>query len=275
MIDMRQLDAAAAAVAARWPGARVLGGMVLGSGWSGAAEALDPVDAMPYDEIPGLGSTGVAGHAGRLALARVPGGEILVFQGRRHFYEGLGWTPVAAPIHLIKAMGGSRVLLTNAAGGIAERLRPGDLMIVSDHLMWMGSHPLIGPPEAAWGPRFPDMTEVYSPRLKGILRTAIEAAGRPAHEGVYLAVSGPAYETPAEIRAYRTLGVDAVGMSTAPEAALACAAGLETAALACITNAAAGLGGAPLDHADVTAAAVAAMPAMRAVLGAFWKEAAR
>ena len=269
-MNMDLLEKSADTVAERWPSARPVGGMILGSGWNGAAEACEILESMSYAEIPGLGEPGVVGHAGRLLRARSPAGELLVFQGRRHWYEGLGWTPIAAPIRILRRMGARAVLLTNAAGGITEGFHPGDLMIIRDHINLMGGNPLIGPHLPSWGSRFPDMTHVYSPRL----RTALHAAGRKVGlsilEGVYAAVSGPAYETPSEVRAYARLGADAVGMSTVPEAILARAAGMETAGLTCITNAAAGLGDGDLDHAEVTTVAQDAMSNIRALVAAFW-----
>jgi purine-nucleoside phosphorylase len=248
--------------------------MILGSGWSGAVEACEVIDSMGYAEIPGLGEPGIVGHAGRLAWARCAAGEIFIFQGRRHFYEGLGWSPIAAPVHILKSAGARMLLLTNAAGGIAEGFRPGDLMIIRDHINLMGGNPLVGPHHAAWGARFPDLTRVYGPRLRQALHAAAHAVGLSVLEGVYLAVSGPAYETPSEVHAYARLGADAVGMSTVPEAMLAHAAGIEVAGLTCITNAAAGLGSGDLDHAEVTTVAQDAMSSIRALVAAFWKAAA-
>lgn len=272
-MNMDLLEKSAEAVVARWPDARPVGGMILGSGWGGAVEACEVIDSMGYAEIPGLGEPGVVGHAGRLLRARCAAGELLVFQGRRHVYEGLGWTPIAAPVHILKRLGARMLLLTNAAGGIAEGFHPGDLMIVRDHINLMGGNPLVGPHHEVWGPRFPDLTRIYGPRLRKALRAAARAAGLSVLEGVYLAVTGPAYETPSEVRAYARLGADAVGMSTVPEAILAHAAGLEVAGLTCIANAAAGLGPADLDHAEVTTVAQDAMSSIKALIAEFWKEA--
>ncbi|MBM4155203.1 MAG: purine-nucleoside phosphorylase [Lentisphaerae bacterium] len=272
-MNMDLLEKSAEAVAARWPDAKPVGGMILGSGWSGAVEACEILDTMSYAEIPGLGEPGVVGHAGRLARARCAAGELFVFQGRRHYYEGLGWTPIAAPVAILKHAGARMLLLTNAAGGIAEGFRPGDLMIVRDHINLMGASPLVGPHHPGWGPRFPDMTRVYGPRLRKALHAAAQTAGLSVLEGVYLAVSGPAYETPSEVHAYGRLGADAVGMSTVPEAVLAHAAGIEVAGLTCITNAAAGLGSGDLDHAEVTTVAEDAMSNIRALVAAFWQKA--
>lgn len=275
MIDRTQLDTALAHVRATWPAARPAAGLVLGSGWSEVVEAFSIRATMPYETIPGLGKTGVVGHAGRLVWAESAGIETLIFQGRRHFYEGVGWTPIALPIFLLKSLGATRVLLTNAAGGVREDLTPGKLMILEDHLNFLGSNPLAGPHDPFWGPRFPDQSTVYDLRLRDALARAGAAVGEKLARGIYLADSGPTYESPAEIRAFRTLGADAVGMSTVPEALLAYAAGLRVAGLSCITNCAAGISKHPLSHEEVTAATTAAMARMKDVLLAFWQELAR
>lgn len=253
-----------------WPEARPTSALVLGSGWGEAIRSFPRIDEMAYSEIPGLGAAGVAGHAGRLALARAGGEEVLVFQGRRHFYEGAGWEPVALPVFLCKSLGVSRILLTNAAGGIRADLKAGDLMIVEDHIQLMGDSPLVGPHDPFWGPRFPDQTRVYDPTLNDLLEQAGRDAGIAFKRGVYLAVSGPCYETPAEIRAYERLGADVVGMSTAPEASLARAAGLRVCAISCVTNLAAGISPVPLSHEEVTAATTAVMPKMQKLVAALW-----
>ena len=265
------LERAAATVRERWPDCVPAAGMILGSGWSSAAESLGVRDEIPFEEV-GLGRPGVVGHAGRLARIASHGREALVFQGRRHFYEGEGWTPVALPVYVLRALGAPIVLLTNAAGGIREEIGPGELMIINDHINLIHGHPLIGPHDPFWGDRFPDQSAVYDAGLRDRLAAAAGRAGHPIHRGIYLAGSGPTYETPAEIRAYRALGADAVGMSTVPEAMLAHATGMRVVALSCITNYAAGIGAGTLSHDDVTRAARAAMPRMRAVLAAFWED---
>jgi purine-nucleoside phosphorylase len=274
-MNREHLQAAVDAVRRAWPEVAPDGGMILGSGWSEVAEAFPIVDALPYADIPGLGAVRVAGHAGRLLWADVQGASILIFQGRRHGYEGEGWTPVATPVFILRALsapvpGACALLLTNAAGGIHERLQPGDLMIIEDHINAMFTNPLIGAHDPEWGPRFPDQSQVYDPGLCDLLARAA-GNGPPLHRGVYLATSGPAYETPAEVRAYRCLGADAVGMSTVPEATLGRAAGLRVAGLSCITNRAAGLSSAPLTHEEVTETARRAMVRMTAVVQGFWR----
>lgn len=272
MMDRRQLEQALARVRATWPDVRPVMGAILGSGWSDVIPAFTTHGALPYEEIPGLGRTGVVGHAGRLVWGEHAGVPTLIFQGRRHYYEGVGWTPIALPIFLLKSLGARAVLLTNAAGGLRPDLPPGRLMIMSDHINLMGDHPLLGPHDPFWGPRFPDQSAVYDVALRAALHRAGRAAGESLTEGVYLAGSGPTYETPAEIRAWRTLGADAVGMSTVPEAMLARAAGLRVAGLSCITNWAAGISSQPLSHEEVTETTRLSMARMKAVLLAFWKE---
>lgn len=272
MIQRDILDRAAAAVRQAFPAARPTCGLILGSGWGDVLETFSIKGTLPYEQIPGLGKTGVIGHAGRLVWAEAAGLETFVFQGRRHFYEGEGWTPVAIPPFLLKTFGVSRVLLTNAAGGIRSDLKPGSLMVLSDHLNFMGTNPLIGPHDKIWGERFPDQSKVYDAFLRASLLRSGTEAGAHVSEGTYLAGSGPLYETPAEIRMYRTLGADAVGMSTVPESVLLSAGGIRVAALSCITNLASGISPTPLSHSEVTEAATAAMPRMKATIAVFWKE---
>lgn len=275
MMDRRALDEALGRVRGEWPDAQPVVGMILGSGWSDVVGAFTVHGTLPYDEIPGLGRTGVAGHAGQLVWGEHAGVPTLIFQGRRHYYEGVGWTPIAIPLFIMKSLGVRAVLLTNAAGGVRADLKPGTLMIMSDHINLMGDNPLLGRHDPFWGPRFPDQSAVYDPALRALLKRAGSACGETLAEGVYLAGSGPAYETPAEVRAWQTLGADAVGMSTVPEALLARAAGLRVAGLSCITNCAAGISAHPLSHEEVTDTTTRSMSRMKAVLLAAWKELAR
>lgn len=265
-INQEALDSAVQAIRHLWPHANPKCGIILGSGWGGAVADLQGKE-LPYSSIPGLGSTGVTGHAGRLLATSVGGMETFVFQGRRHWYEGEGWTPVILPAGLLHAFGAKTVLLTNAAGGIRADLRPGSLMAISDHINQLGSNPLIGPHNPRLGTRFPDQTEVYRTPLRHMLL----AAGADA-EGVYIATAGPTFETPAEIRQYRAMGADAVGMSTVPEAIVANALGMQVAGLSCICNWAAGLGHEKLTHEDVNKVAAEAMPRMRKTIRAFLEE---
>jgi purine-nucleoside phosphorylase len=234
--------------------------LVLGSGWSSAVDRMESVAQLPYAEVPCLGAPGVSGHAGQLGHYRFEGADLIVFQGRRHLYEGHGWSPVAFPVYAAARWKAASILMTNAAGGIAPAYREGSLMVIRDHINMMGSNPLIGPHDPFWGARFPDQTEVYNRALRERLAAAARAAGADTHTGVYLGATGPVYETPAEINMYRAMGADAVGMSTVPEAMLANAAGIPLAAISCITNMAAGMGEDALDHAEVLATTRDVMP---------------
>jgi purine-nucleoside phosphorylase len=267
------LDRALAAVRRRWPKVRPFAGLILGSGWGEAVRAFAVRDCMGYEDIPGLGRPGVAGHAGRLAWVESEGQEALIFQGRRHFYEGRGWTPVAIPPYVLQGLGAPRLIITNAAGGLVDTLRPGDLMLIEDHINLMHANPLVGEHNPVWGARFPDQSEVYDLRMRDALLRVADRQGRgPIPRGIYLATSGPAYETPAEVRAYRALGAHAVGMSTVPEAMLAHAGGLRVMALSCITNLAGGLGGNGVSHEEVTRTMQQVMARAAELLGAFWGE---
>lgn len=248
------------------PPARPRLSLVLGSGWAEAVGAFDVKDSLDYAQIAGLGAPQVEGHGGRLLLAERDGNEVLIFVGRRHWYEGVGWEPVAFPVYCSKALGVTQLLLTNSAGGINPAFTPGTLMLITDHLNLMGVNPLTGPHDAFWGPRFPDMSCVYDRAGRALLNRAASEAGVVLQHGVYLAVSGPSYETPAEIAAFRSLGADAVGMSTVPEAILAQAAGLRVAGLSCITNPAAGAGR-TLSHEEVLAGVRQALPGLKRLIG--------
>ena len=217
-------------------------GIVLGSGFGANAKAVAVEREFPYRELPGFPVGTVPGHAGRLILGEWQGVAVALLAGRAHFYEGFELAESTFPIRVLAALGVGTLLLTNAAGGINAKFRVGDFMALTDHLNFMGANPLRGP-EPAGRNRFVDMTAAYDPALRAHLKQAAKAAKAKCHEGVYLAVSGSSYETPAEIRAFRTLGADAVGMSTVPEAIVARQCGLKVAGLSCLTNAAAGLGG--------------------------------
>jgi len=245
-MNMAMLSQGAQAVRTAFPAAKPVAGLILGSGWRAAATSFEMHGRLDYCAIPGLGRPTVAGHDGSLLWGTCSGLETFVFLGRRHWYEGAGWESVALPIYLLKAFGASLVVLTNAAGGIPADLTPGTLMVIDDHINAMGVHPLVAPHDPGWGARFPDLTQVYDADLRRRMARAAERLGQPLAHGVYLATSGPTYETPAEIRAFRLWGADAVGMSTVPEASLAHAAGLRVGALSFIANRAAGLGDRPL-----------------------------
>jgi purine-nucleoside phosphorylase len=191
------------------------------------------------------------GHAGKLVGGTVAGKRVLALSGRVHHYEGHPMDKVIFAVRALGRLGVKRIILTNAAGGISPNCARGALMVIDDHINFMGTNPLAGPNDERFGLRFPDMTYVYSPRLRGLADEAAQALGMTIQHGVYLAVLGPSYETPAEIRAFRTLGADAVGMSTVPEAIAARHLGLEVLGISCITNAAAGVFPEPLHHAEV------------------------
>jgi len=240
-------------------------GVVLGSGLGSFADSLGGLVKVPYAEVPHLRTTSVAGHAGTLCVGDVGGTRVACLSGRVHLYEGYPVDDVVFGCRLLAALGCPVVLLTNAAGGIGEHLRPGSLMLIVDHLNLTGKNPLTG------GPHFVDLTRAYDESVAEAARGAAKDAGLPLAEGVYAGLSGPSYETPAEIRMLRTLGAHAVGMSTVMETIALRALGVRVGAMSCITNLAAGMSGAALDHADVQATARAAASAFQAVL-ARWVE---
>lgn len=266
---------AAAAVHRAFPRARPVCGLILGTGWGELSRVFTIRAGLDYHKIPGLGGTTVSGHAGRLLWGACAGLETFIFQGRRHWYEGAAWEPIAVSISILKFCGAKIVVLTNAAGGIRRDLQPGSLMLITDHINAVNTNPLIGPHEPFWGARFPDQSEVYDRSLRQLMQRAAGASRIKLRQGVYIGVSGPAYETPAEIRAFRVLGADAVGCSTVPEAILAHAAGMRVAGLSCITNWAAGISPRPLAHDHVQAAAAAALPKMARLIEGFWREMAK
>lgn len=251
---LEQLEESAAAVRARVPRAAPEVALVLGSGLGGAVRMLDSPEAIPLGDIPNVGIPTVSGHPGRLLFGTVGRLRVGVLQGRLHTYEGWSAAETAFPVRLLITLGARVVVLTNASGGVREGLAAGDWMVITDHLNLSGKNPLEGPNDARLGPRFPDLSQAYDPGLRALLVQAADAAGVPLQEGVYAMMSGPSYETPAEIRMLRTLGADAVGMSTVPEVIAAVHMGARVACLSCITNPAAGLGGA-LSHAEVEATA--------------------
>jgi purine-nucleoside phosphorylase len=228
--------------------------VVLGSGFHSAADALDVDAEMPYPSLPGFPATGVGGHPGKLLVGKLAGTPVLLLSGRAHYYEGWSMDEVTFPMRVLVSLGIRSALLTNAAGGINRRFRAGDFMALTDHINFMGANPLRGTAPGDWS-RFVDLTRTYDPNLNRLLTQAAHEAKVTLHSGVYLAVSGPSYETPAEIRAFARLGADAVGMSTVPEAIVARQCGLAVAAVSCITNLAAGRSRQPLSHANVLAVA--------------------
>ena len=227
-------------------------GLVLGSGLGSFADGLSERVAVPYAEIPNFPvSTGVVGHAGELVLGRVDETPVAVLSGRVHYYEGRPMSDVVFPARVLARLGIRAAVLTNAAGGVRLTFRPGDLMLLTDHINGFGTNPLIGVNEDALGPRFPDMSAVYDPALRRIAKAAGRQLRIPLKEGVYIGLHGPSYETPAEIRALRRIGVDAVGMSTVPEAIALRHAGVRVLGISTITNMAAGILKKPLVHSEV------------------------
>jgi len=225
--------------------------VVLGSGLGDFAGTLDAPVSMPYERLPHWPASRIVGHEGRLVVGTVKGRAVAALAGRCHAYEGHDLPTVTFAVRAMGLLGVETLILTNAAGGIDSGLTPGALMVIDDHINLTGQNPLAGPNEDRFGPRFPDMTEVYSSRLRGIADAAGHWLQRPLPHGVYAALTGPSYETPAEIRYLRTIGADAVGMSTVPEAIVARHMGVEVLGVSCITNMAAGTLPQPLDHREV------------------------
>jgi purine-nucleoside phosphorylase len=259
-----QVTEAAAFLKSRLGGLDARIGMVLGSGLGAVADAIANPILVPYAEIPHFPQSTVVGHSGRIVAGLLGGVPTVIMQGRVHFYEGYSPQQVTFPMRVLGRLGLRAVVLTNAAGGIAEGCYIGQLVALADHINFMGFNPLVGPNESrfaarpgaglrfpASGLRFTDMTEAYSKRLRALAGAAAQEEGFPLAEGVYLAVSGPSFETPAEIRAFRTLGATLVGMSTVPEAIVARHMGLEVLGISCVTNLAAGLGATELSHEEV------------------------
>ena len=224
--------------------------LVLGSGFNHVLREFDEDAEIPYARLPGFPKTSVSGHDGKLVLGRLGGTPALVLSGRAHFYEGHPMERVTFAVRALAAYGIRDLLLTNAAGGLNRKFHVGDFMMLTDHINLMGANPLRGP-AIPGRPRFVDLTRTYDAELSALLGAAARAGKVKLQRGVYLAVSGPSYETPAEIRAFARLGADAVGMSTVPEAIVARQCGLRVAALSCITNLAAGISKSPLSHAEV------------------------
>lgn len=265
-----QVKAAAEAARARLGGRSPKVGVVLGSGLGSWADTLGDRTAIPYAELPGMPRPKVVGHAGNLVVGTVESAglatTVACLQGRVHTYEGHDLASVVFGVRVLGMLGVKAVLLTNAAGGIRRSFAPGDLMVIADHLNLMGRNPLVGPNDDRFGPRFPDMTEAYASDIRVLAHEAATAANVAIHEGIYAALLGPTYETPAEIEMLRTLGADAVGMSTAPEVIALRHMGIAVGAMSCITNLAAGLSKQKLDHAEVEATARASREKFVAVL---------
>lgn len=226
-------------------------GLILGSGLGGYGEKLENPVYINYQDIPGFPVSKVMGHKNRFILGTLYGKRVIAMQGRFHYYEGIDQNCLTIPIHIMKDAGVKTLILTNAAGGVNLSFVPGDLMLITDHINMSGSNPLRGDNDDSYGPRFPDMSEVYSKALRDRVLEITQAEGIHLKEGVYTMFPGPSFETPAEIRMIRALGGDAVGMSTVPEAIAARHCGMDVIGISCITNMAAGILDQPLTHAEV------------------------
>jgi len=227
-------------------------GLILGSGLGDYADTLEERVSIPFSRIPHFPVPTVPGHSGALVFGKKQGKQVVVLQGRIHFYEGVSMQELTLPVRVLSALGVKTLILTNAAGGVNLDFRPGDLMLISDHINYSGANPLIGANLDAFGPRFPDMSDLYTASLRAAIRGKAREAGIALQEGVYAMYSGPNYETPAEIRMFRALGADTVGMSTVPEALVAGHCGMQVVGISCVTNMAAGVLPVKLSHAEVT-----------------------
>ncbi len=259
----------AAVVKGLAPGFQPSVALILGSGLGGFADTLTDRVAIPYAELPNFPISSVPGHAGRLVLGKFKGHSVMAMQGRVHFYEGFAPWQVAFPARVLCSFKPSVLAVTNAAGGINSGFKVGDLMAISDHLNLSGWNPLVGPNQEQLGPRFPDMSHAYEPKLLALLESCAQKEGIVLRRGVYAQLSGPSYETPAEIRMLRTLGADAVGMSTVPEVIVASHMGVKVVGVSCITNLAAGLGTEPLSHDEVSQTAHQVKDVFMRLLGRF------
>jgi purine-nucleoside phosphorylase len=242
---------AARYVLAKTQGRTPRAAVVLGSGLGGVADAIRDVVEIPYSEIPHFVTSTVQGHAGELIIGACDGVDVVLMKGRVHFYEGYSMEEVTLPVRVFNVMGIQTLVLTNAAGGAAPHLKPGSLMAITDHINMMGENPLRGANDERFGPRFPDLTSVYTPAYLEAAHEVAREIGVVLSEGVYMALRGPSYETPAEIRMMRKLGADAVGMSTVPESIVARHCGMSVLAISCITNVAAGMTAAEINHNEV------------------------
>ena len=251
MTDYEKIKAAADYIRARIS-LRPTIGLVLGSGLGGYADTLEEAVRIPYSEIPNFPVPTIPGHSGALVFGRKCGQEVVVLQGRIHYYEGLTQREITLPIRVLAALGIKTVVLTNACGGVNLGFKPGDLMLISDHINFSGANPLIGPNMDEFGVRFPDMSDLYTASLRARIKETAQKAGISLQEGVYAMYSGPNYETPAEIRMFRIMGADTVGMSTVPEAIVAGHCGMQVVGISCVTNMAAGVLPVKLSHAEVT-----------------------
>lgn len=225
-------------------------GIILGSGLGDFADEFESI-IIPYNDIPGFEKSNVQGHKGQLVFAQINGKKVVMMQGRYHFYEGYSMQTVTFPVKVMKKLGVKTLIITNAAGAVTPEFRPGDLMLITDHINFMGTNPLIGKNDETLGTRFPDMSEVYSKELIQKAEAIAQKLNINYQKGVYAATTGPSYETPSEVKMFRMLGANAVGMSTAPEAIVANYCGLKILGISCLTNYAAGVSETPLNHQEV------------------------
>jgi len=226
-------------------------GLILGSGLGDFADTLEDAVRVSYSDIPHFPVPTVAGHSGALVFGKKQGKTVVALQGRIHFYEGRSMAELTLPVRVLSAIGVKTLILTNACGGVNLSFKPGDLMLISDHINFSGANPLVGPNLEEFGPRFPDVSDLYAASIRAAVKEKAAEAGIHLQEGVYLMYSGPNYETPAEIRAFRVLGADTVGMSTVPEALVAGHCGMQVLGISCVTNMAAGVLPQKLSHAEV------------------------
>ena len=264
MDEMQRLVGAADKVRAACGGAEI--GVILGSGLGAYADQLENAVRLPYVEIPGFPRSTVAGHAGMWCCGTLHGKRVAMMQGRFHYYEGYSMRDVTLPVRVMQQLGVKTLIVTNACGGVNLSYKPGDLMVISDIFSLTGQNPLIGPNLDAFGPRFPDMSCAFDKELRQLTHACAKAQGFSLQEGVYAQMTGPSYETPAEIRMLRTLGADAVGMSTVPEVIAARHCGMEVLGVSLLTNMAAGILDVPLSGDEVNAAAESAKPRFSALI---------
>ncbi|MDP1825678.1 MAG: purine-nucleoside phosphorylase [Archangium sp.] len=269
-----RLDACTAVIRKKAPGFEPKLGIILGSGLGAFADSLERPVSIDYSELPDFPISSVHGHAGRLVLGYRGTVPVVAMQGRVHFYEGYQPWQVAFPARVLGRLGIKHLTVTNAAGGINLNFKVGDLMAITDHLNLSGFNPLVGKNVEALGPRFPDMSHAYDPASLEVLRAAAKAEGVNLREGVYVSLSGPSYETPAEIRMLRTLGGDAVGMSTVPEVIVASHMGIKVTGISCVTNLAAGIGKNALSHDEVSETANRVTQTFQKLIGRFLDEVA-
>ena len=260
---------AAAIIKQRKPGFIPKIGIILGSGAGKFAQEISDATHIDYEQLPGMRASGVEGHQGLLHLGQLKGVPVACFQGRNHLYEGHAADIVQTPIRTLKLLGAETVILTAAVGSMSPDMPPGSLVIVNDHINFQFSNPLVGPNDNTWGPRFPSLEDAYDPALRKNIKAVADQLNIPTREGVYLAVLGPSFETPAEIRAFKKLGADVVGMSTVPEVITARHCGLKVLAISIVTNMAVGMSAEKVDHQGTLDTAALALDDLSRLLLAF------